>query len=200
MDEPAHSLGLSTHSPQRWHLNTSLCSARSTVHLLVWPYVVPHPAEVKTRHSIMVECTWWRDLGWVGEAERGRWGANRGFVYIPPSPFVFMPMLSRVNGKDQRQIIIGGVDSGSGGRGPETGFVSIWEFVAVHAFIMKLNEARKCSVGRNAAPLMFSWQFWRESIQDRNVANCNSVRCSCSFTICKQFWGCAVRFTRGYVR
>lgn len=41
------------------------------------------------------------------------------------SPFVFMPMLSRVNGKDQWQIIIGRVDSGSSGRGPETGFVSI---------------------------------------------------------------------------
>lgn len=56
---------------------------------------------------------------------RGRVGTNRGFVYIPPSPFVFMPMLSRVNGKDQWQIIIGRVDSGSGRRGPETGFVSI---------------------------------------------------------------------------
>lgn len=56
---------------------------------------------------------------------RGRVGASRGFVYIPPSPFVFMPMLSRVNGKDQWQIIIGRVDSGSGRRGSETGFVSI---------------------------------------------------------------------------
>lgn len=137
--------------------------------------------------------------GWGREGKvRGRVGANRGFVYIPPSPFVFMPMLSRVNGKDQWQIIIGRVDSGSGRRGSETGFVSIWEFVAVQAFIMKLNEARKCLVGhgQNAAPLMFSWQFWHESVQDRNIANCNSVRCSCWFTICKQFSGCAVRFTR----
>lgn len=60
-----------------------------------------------------------------GEGEGQGRGKQRIRLHPPPSPFVFMPMLSRVNGKDQWQIIIGRVDSGSGRRGPETGFVSI---------------------------------------------------------------------------
>ena len=45
---------------------------------------------------------------------------------------------------------------------------------------MKLNEARKCSVGhgQNTAPLMFSWQIWREreTILDLEVSNSNTER------------------------
>lgn len=139
-----------------------------------------------------------------GCGRKGRWGAgyggggthiNTGFIYRQPPPptpnqenegggglktFVFMHTLIRLNGKGQKQIGTGRAESGSSGWGPQIGFVPIWEFVAVHAFIMKLNEARKCLVGhgQNTAPLMFSWQIWREreTILDLEVSNRNTER------------------------
>lgn len=151
-----------------------------------------------------------------GCGRKGRCGAgsggthiNTGFVYRQPPPhptpprewregewrgwqtFVFMHTLTRLNGKGQWQIGIGRVESGSGGWGPQIGFVPIWEFVAVHAFIMKLNEARKCLVGhgQNTAPLMFPWQIWREQepVLDNEVSNCDSERNSDSLSVYKQF-------------
>lgn len=72
---------------------------------------------------------------------------------------------------------MGRVESGS----PQTGFVPLWEFIAVHAFIMKLNEARKCSLshGENTAPLMFPGQIWHEQKPNLNHQVSNIKHCSC---------------------
>lgn len=63
----------------------------------------------------------------------------------------------------------------------QTGFVPIWEFVAVHAFIMKCNEARKCSLGHgeNTAPPMFPWQIWHEREPNFNHQVSSIKHCSC---------------------
>lgn len=175
----------------------------------------------------MVECTWWSrgwELWWVGVTEGGGEAQGLGHTHkhklqlqLPPNPWREMNRgkgwgafgdicfhaytLTRLNGKDQWQIGIGRADSGSGGWGPQKGFVPMWEFVAVHAFIMKLNEARKCLVGhgQNTEPLMFPWQFWheRESVLVRKVSDSNAARCDFYFTICKQFLACAVKLLQG---
>lgn len=104
-----------------------------------------------------------------------------------------MPLIdwkgSSVLGGCGREAGVGdwGLDSGRGGWGPETGFVPIWEFVAVHAFIMKLNEARKCLVGlgQNTASLMFPWQIWhaQEPVLDHKMSNWNTQRSNFWLTI-----------------
>lgn len=143
-------------------------------------------------------------MGGCGREGRGRvWGhTHKYFVYRHPphqgneggesggrgwQTFVFMHTLTRLNGKSQWQIGIGRVESGSGEWGPQIGFVPIWEFVAVHAFIMKLNEAGKCLVGhgQNTAPLMFPWQIWhyQEPVLDHKVSNCNTIKNDFWFTV-----------------
>lgn len=164
----------------------------------------------------------WRVGSVMGGCGReGRLGArfrgtfiNTGLVYRhPASPprlrewrqiggwqtLVCMHTLTRLNKKGHWQIVIGRAESGRGGLGPQTGFVPIWEFVAVHAFIMKLNEASKCLAGhgQNTAPLMFPRQICceRELFLNHKVSNINSeLRFYDSLSIYKQFSHCICEF------